>query len=101
KIINNTNEYLKEDENAYLFSNYNLDKKQYQWLFKDNLYHYLANRYKKGNESWKHILNDDQASTPLKMKVRNELLKDKIEIDNKIIRKTRQSIIEYAIEEYR
>src|SRR5699024_11540505 len=34
------------------------------------------------------------------MIVRNELLKDKIEIDNKIIPKTRTSIIEYALEEY-
>src|SRR5699024_11933870 len=51
-------------------------------------------------ETWKHILNDDQASTQLKMIVRNELLKDKIEIDNKIIPKTRTSIIEHALEEY-
>src|SRR5699024_4004896 len=100
KVIDSTNEVFKADENAYWFSNYNLDNKQYQWLFKDNLYHYLSNRYKKGNESWKHTLNDDQASTPLKMIVRNELLKDKIEIDNKIIPKTRTSIIEYALEEY-
>lgn len=100
KVIDSTNEVFKEDENAYWFSNYNLDNKQYQWLFKDNLYHYLSNRYKKGNESWKHILDDDQASTQLKMIVRNELLKDKIEIDNKIIPKTRISIIEYALEEY-
>src|SRR5699024_2715816 len=62
KVIDSTNAVFKEDENAYWFSNYNLDNKQYQWLFKDNLYHYLSNRYKKGNESWKHILDDDQRS---------------------------------------
>src|SRR5699024_4997173 len=61
---------------------------------------YISKRYKKRKESWKHKLNDDQATTPLKMIVRNELLKDKIEIDNKIIPKTRTSIIEYALEEY-
>lgn len=100
KVIDSTNQTFKEDENAYWFSNYDLDYKQYQWLFKDNLYHYLSNRYEKGIKSWKDILNDDKASLQLKFMIRNKLLKGKIEIGNKIIPKTRTSIIDYVLEEF-
>ena len=98
KVIDSTNQTFKEDENAYWFSNYDLDNKQYQWLFKDNLYHYLSNRYEKGVRSWEDILNDDKASMQLKMTIRNKLLKGKIEIGNKIIPKTRTSIIDYVLD---
>src|SRR5699024_347705 len=77
-----------------------IDNKQYQWMFKDNLYYYLSNRYEKGSKSWEDILNDDKASKQLKMLVRNKLLKGKIEIGNKIISKTRTSIIDYVLEEF-
>lgn len=100
KVIDSTNQTFKEDENAYWFNNYDLDNKQYQWLFKDNLYHYLSNRYEKGIKSWKDILNDDKASMQLKFMIRNKLLKGKIEIGNKIIPKTRTSIIDYVLEEF-
>lgn len=69
-------------------------------MFKDNLYYYLSNRYEKGSKSWEDILNDDKASKQLKLMVRNKLLKGKIEIGNKIISKTRTSIIDYVLEEF-
>lgn len=100
KVTSNTKQIFKEDENAYWFSNYNLDKKQYEWLFEDSLYYYLSNRYEKGTKSWKDILNDEKASVKLKKKVRDELLKGKIVIDNKLIPKTRISIIDYVLEEF-
>ncbi len=100
KVTSSTNQTFKEDENAYWFCNYDIDKKQYQWMFKDNLYYYLSNRYEKGSKSWENILNDDNASKQLKMMVRNKLLKGKIEIGNKIISKTRISIIDYVLEEF-
>ncbi|MCM0450745.1 hypothetical protein KC199_08060 [Staphylococcus aureus] len=100
KVTSSTNQTFKEDENAYWFCNYDIDKKQYQWMFKDNLYYYLSNRYEKGSKSWENILNDDKASKQLKMMVRNKLLKGKIEIGNKIISKTRISIIDYVLEEF-
>lgn len=100
KVTSSTNQTFKEDENAYWFCNYDIDNKQYQWMFKDNLYYYLSNRYEKGSKSWEDILNDDKASKQLKMLVRNKLLKGKIEIGNKIISKTRTSIIDYVLEEF-
>src|SRR5699024_12271347 len=69
-------------------------------MVKYNLYYYLYNRYEKGSKSWEDILNDDKASKQLKMLVRNKLLKGKIEIGNKIISKTRTSIIDYVLEEF-
>lgn len=100
KVTSSTNQTFKEDENAYWFCNYDIDNKQYQWMFKDNLYYYLSNRYEKGSKSWEDILNDDKASKQLKMLVRNKYLKGKIEIGNKIISKTRTSIIDYVLEEF-
>lgn len=100
KVTSSTNQTFKEDENAYWFCNYDIDNKQYQWMFKDNLYYYLSNRYEKGSKSWEDILNDDKASKQLKLMVRNKLLKGKIEIGNKIISKTRTSIIDYVLEEF-
>ena len=100
KVINSTNQTFKEDENAYWFSNYDLDNKHYQWLFKDNLYYYLSNRYEKGNKPWKDILNDDKASMQLKMTVRNKIMQGKIEIGNKIISKNKTGIIDYVLEEF-
>ncbi|WP_436855426.1 DNA-directed RNA polymerase subunit alpha C-terminal domain-containing protein [Staphylococcus caeli] len=100
KVIENTNQVFKEDENAYWFKNYDLDSKIYCYLFDDSLYNYLSNRYEKGGLSWESILNDDKASIYLKTLVRNKLLKGKIEIDDKIISKNRISIINYVLEEY-
>lgn len=100
KVISSTNQTFKEDENAYWLCNYDIDNKQYQWMFKDNLYYYLSNRYEKGSKSWEDILNDDKASKQLKLMVRNKLLKGKIEIGNKIISKTRTSIIDFVLEEF-
>lgn len=100
KVIESTNQIFKEDENAYWFSNYDLDIKQYKWLFNDNLYYYLSVRYDKGLNSWEEILNDDKASIELKKRIRNEQLKGKIEIGNKIIPKTRTNIIDYVLEEF-
>lgn len=100
KVTSSTKQTFKEDENAYWFSNYNLDKKQYESLFKDNLYYYLSNRYEKGIKLWKDILNDEKASVKLKKRVRDELQKGKIVIDNKLIPKTKTSIIDYVLEEF-
>ncbi|MGF7194099.1 DNA-directed RNA polymerase subunit alpha C-terminal domain-containing protein [Staphylococcus pasteuri] len=100
KVINSTNQIFKEDENAYWFSNYDLDNKQYKRLFNDNLYYYLSVRYEKGLNSWEEILNDDKASTELKKSIRNEQLEGKIEIGNKLISISKTSIIDYVLEEF-
>lgn len=100
KVLSSTDEIFKEDENAYWFNTYDLDAKQYELLFKDSFYNYLLIRYKKGNKYWNDIIHDDKASNELKMCVRNQLFKGKLELGNKIINKNRTGIINYILEEF-
>ena len=100
KILDSTDEVFREDDNSYWFKTYNLDAKQYALFFRDDFYNYLSIRYKKGNHSWEDIIYDDKASVELKKSVRNELLKGKIELGNKVINRNRTGIIDYILEEF-
>ncbi|MDT0672640.1 DNA-directed RNA polymerase subunit alpha C-terminal domain-containing protein [Staphylococcus chromogenes] len=100
KIIGDANQEFREDRNAYWYCEYDLSKEQYEIIFGDNSYYYLQIKYNKGSKDWKSILEDEKASKEIKRNVKAEILKNSIDVGNKVIAKNKISIIDYVLEEY-
>lgn len=100
KVIENITIHVREDKNLYWFNNYDLEEKIYNKLFEDKAYHYLNLKYDSGIQSWKEIVDDQKADYQLKKKVQSILMKDKIEIEDKIIDKSKIGILNYMLEDF-
>lgn len=91
-----------EDYYAYFYSTYETSKEFFCDFLKLQavVFNYLKNTYSKGHESLSGALNDSKLDLGLKIRIRDYLNRNKIEIDGVLLDKKRQDVEEFILEHY-
>ncbi len=94
--------YVREDEYKSLFTQYNFDKEIFLTIFNEEeyVYNYLNLAYRRGNKSLEELVEDTQINASIRKKAFNEVYRDYLHLDNRLIKKNRQQISHYLISKY-
>lgn len=97
KKIKATNQIFKEDIYKYIFQKYEIPKD----FFENKLeYNYLNAFYKKGTNPLESALSDKNIFNHQKIQIEKWLYREYIIIDNIYVKKTKSSLLKFAIQKY-
>ncbi len=92
---------FKEDEYAYAFCKYNIDKDFFVDEIGDaKLMYYLEGRYERGHQKIENALEDKMLSEDFKIHVSHYLHKGEIKIDGQYVNASRSDVEDYIVEHY-
>lgn len=96
------NTLFDEDYYRYFYETYLPDESAYvNWLgISAETWNYLEMRYKRGNNNLEDALGDSNLDIPLRLKIQSYLNRDKVLIDNVLVKKSRADLEVAVLRKY-